>query len=110
MAAYTAVISLLQTLDRNPKLMNRGQTAKALESIHATAEYFHDVLQGSRNKTRPSDPKKTKSLEEKIRVAASDAEDIIELKFCQFIKVSSWTFGILQHWDLLPVVEKNGYN
>ncbi|PHU16916.1 hypothetical protein BC332_12611 [Capsicum chinense] len=54
------------------------QTAHALESIHATAQYFHDVLE----------------------------DDVVELKFCQFAKVSRLTFGVLQHWDLLTVVEK----
>nr|WHB10908.1 Rpi-amr4 [Solanum americanum] len=102
MAAYSAVISLLQTLEqRTPELMIRDRT---LESIHATAQYFHDVLEDSRHKT--FDHEKIKSLEEKIRVAASEAQDVIELKFCQFIKVSRWTCGILQHLDLLPVVEK----
>ncbi|OIT21578.1 PREDICTED: putative late blight resistance protein homolog R1B-12 [Nicotiana attenuata] len=50
--------------------------------------------------------KKSKSFEERIRVAASYAEDVVELKIYQIIKGSSWTFGILQHEDLLPVVEK----
>ncbi|KAM3280996.1 putative late blight resistance protein R1A-3 isoform X1 [Capsicum chacoense] len=108
MAAYSAVISLLQTLEqRNKKLIIQNQTAKALESIHATAQYFHDVLEGASYNRRPTfDPDKTKSLEEVIRVAATDAEDVVDLKFGQFIKVSRWTFGMLPHWDLLPLVEK----
>ncbi|PHT40212.1 hypothetical protein CQW23_19066 [Capsicum baccatum] len=97
MAAYTAVISLLQTLEqRNPKLIH-AQTS--LESLHATAEYFQLVLEKISSSTSRSDPEMIKFLDEKIRVAASDAEDVIELKM-------SSSFGILQNDDLLPVVEK----
>lgn len=56
------------------------------------------------------DTEKIKSLEEKIRVAGSYAEDIIEQKNSRIMKVSRWTFGILIHHDLLKVVKKNGYN
>ncbi|KAH0701669.1 hypothetical protein KY285_015947 [Solanum tuberosum] len=52
------------------------------------------------------DTEKIKSLEEKIRVAASYAEDVVEMKISRIIKVLGWTFGILQHLDLLKVVEK----
>ncbi|KAG5592854.1 hypothetical protein H5410_043368 [Solanum commersonii] len=82
MAAYTAVISLLQTFEqRNPELFH-DHTAQMLDSLHATAEYFQHVLENISKK------------------------DVVELKICQIIKESSWTFGILQHRDLLPVVEK----
>ncbi|XP_055801853.1 putative late blight resistance protein homolog R1A-3 [Solanum dulcamara] len=104
MAAYTAVISLLQTLEqRNPKLFH-GKTAKTLDSLHATAEYFQKVLENA-SKSR-FDTENIKSLEEKIRVAVSYAEDVVEMKTSQIIKVSRWTFGILQHLDLLKVVKK----
>ncbi|XP_019068849.2 putative late blight resistance protein homolog R1B-23 [Solanum lycopersicum] len=92
MAAYSAVISLLQTLEqRTPELMIRDQT---LESIHATAHYFHDVLENIRR----FDHEKIKTLEEKIRVAASGAEDVVELKISQG---SNWTFE-----NLIQVAEK----
>ncbi|XP_015163923.1 putative late blight resistance protein homolog R1B-17 [Solanum tuberosum] len=104
MAAYTAVISLLQTLEQpNPQLFH-GNTTKTLDSLHATAEYFQKVLENS-NKSR-FDNEKLKSLEEKIRVAASYAEDVLEMKISQIIKVSRWTFGILQHLDFLKAVKK----
>ncbi|KAK4720920.1 hypothetical protein R3W88_011153 [Solanum pinnatisectum] len=105
MAAYSAVVSLLQTLDqRNPELFH-DHTVQTLDFIHATAEYFQQVLEKISKNSR-FDHEKIKSLEEKIRVAASDAEDVVEMKICQIIKESSWTFGILQHQDLLPLVEK----
>ncbi|XP_049390194.1 putative late blight resistance protein homolog R1A-3 [Solanum stenotomum] len=105
MAAYSAVVSLLQTLDqRNPELFH-DHTVQTLDFIHATAEYFQQVLEKISKNSR-FDHEKIKSLEEKIRVAASDAEDVVELKIRQIIKESSWTFGILQHQDLLPLVEK----
>ncbi|KAM3338619.1 hypothetical protein P3S68_030705 [Capsicum galapagoense] len=47
-----------------------------------------------------------KKTEEKIRVAASETEDVIEMKISQIIKGVSWTLGILQHEDLLPIAEK----
>ncbi|XP_049378334.1 putative late blight resistance protein homolog R1A-10 [Solanum stenotomum] len=100
MAAYSAVISLLQTLDeRNIHELFHVHTAEMLNSLRAIAEYFQKVLDefvfG-----------KIKSLEEKIRDAASEAEDVVELKTCQIIKGTSWTFGISQHQDLLAVFEK----
>ncbi|XP_009609961.1 putative disease resistance RPP13-like protein 3 [Nicotiana tomentosiformis] len=102
--ASAAVISLLQTLEqRNPELFH-NQTANTLESLRATAEYILNVLE-KLSKSR-FDPEKIKSLEEKIRVAASDAEDVVEVKIFQIIRGLSWTFGILQHQDLLPIVEK----
>ncbi|KAK4720934.1 hypothetical protein R3W88_011167 [Solanum pinnatisectum] len=104
MAAYSAVISLLQTLNqRNPEFFH-GHTAEALDSVHATAEYFKKVLENA-SKSR-FNTEKIKSLEEKIRVAANYAEDVVEMKISQIITSLSWTFGILQHHDLLPVVEK----
>ncbi|KAK6791047.1 hypothetical protein RDI58_010128 [Solanum bulbocastanum] len=100
MAAYSAVISLLQTLEeRNFYELFHGNTAETLDSLGATAGYIQKVLD-------EFEPGKIKSLEENIRVAASEAEDVVELKTRQIIKRSSWTFGILQHQDLLPVVEK----
>ncbi|XP_070028758.1 putative late blight resistance protein homolog R1A-10 [Nicotiana sylvestris] len=99
--ACAAVISLLQSLEqRNPELF-RDQIANTLESLRATAEYILNVLKLSKSRF---DPEKIKSLEEKIRVAASYAEDAVEVKIYQIIL--SWTFGILQHQDLLPNVEK----
>ncbi|XP_059276748.1 putative late blight resistance protein homolog R1A-3 [Lycium ferocissimum] len=111
MAAYSAVISLLQTLEqlqeRNPKLI-RGRLAKTLKSVHATALYFQNVLEEV-GKTRTDHLEKIKRLEEKIRVAANDAEDVVELKFGQIIKGLSGTFGlerIILDRNLLSVVEK----
>ncbi|KAJ8565119.1 hypothetical protein K7X08_001579 [Anisodus acutangulus] len=75
MAAYSAVISLLRTLD----------------------------------KKRRFDPEKIESLEEKIRVAANDAEDVVELKIRQTVKGASWKFGIpriILPKNFLTVVEK----
>ncbi|KAG5609083.1 hypothetical protein H5410_020364 [Solanum commersonii] len=104
MAAYSAVISLLQTLEQqNPQLFH-GHTAEALDSLHATAEYFQNVLENA-SKSR-FDTEKIKSLEEKIRVAASYAEDVLELKSSQIVKVTRWKFGISQHLDLLKAVKK----
>jgi len=100
MAAYSAVISLIQSLDeRNFHELFHGHTAETLDSLRAIAEYFQKVLD-------EFEPGKIKSLEEKIRDAASEAEDIVELKTRQIIKGRSWMFGILQHQDLLPLVEK----
>ncbi|XP_025886396.2 putative late blight resistance protein homolog R1A-10 [Solanum lycopersicum] len=100
MAAYSAVISLLRTLDeRNIHELFHDHTAEVLDSLRAIAEYFEKVLD-------EFEPGKIKSLEEKIRDAASEAEDVVELKTHQIIEGTSWTFGILQHRDLLPVFEK----
>ncbi|KAK4371869.1 hypothetical protein RND71_007253 [Anisodus tanguticus] len=108
MAAYTAIISLLQTLEqfqqRHPELV-QGVTAKTLKSLHDTAEYFLNVVEEAR-KSR-FDPERIKSLEEKIRAAASYAEDVVEMKICQII---SWTCGNAPesslHKNFLPVVER----
>ncbi|KAH0694914.1 hypothetical protein KY285_022011 [Solanum tuberosum] len=106
MEAYTAVISLLRTLDQ-PYISElfHGHTANALDSLHATAEYFHDVLEKASNKSGV-DIEKIKSLEEEIRIVVSEAEDVVEMKISEIIKGDSWTFGILPHHDMLPVVEK----
>ncbi|KAJ8574284.1 hypothetical protein K7X08_026089 [Anisodus acutangulus] len=111
MAAYTAVIYLLQTLEqfqqRHPELV-QGQTAKMLESLHDTAEYFLNVVEEA-SKSR-FDPEKTKSLEEIISAAASYTEDAVELKIYQIIDDLRWTFGAAPksslHKNLLPVVER----
>ncbi|WMV23538.1 hypothetical protein MTR67_016923 [Solanum verrucosum] len=103
---YSAVISLLQTLDqRNIQELFHDHTAKTLDPLHATAQYFQHVLENISKSSR-FDHEKIKSLEEKIRVAVSYAEDAVEMKISQIITSLSWTFGILQHHDLLPVVEK----
>ncbi|KAH0691421.1 hypothetical protein KY289_018779 [Solanum tuberosum] len=100
MAAYSAVLSLLQTLDeRNIHELFHVHTAETLDSLRATAEYFQKVLD-------EFEPGKIKSLEEKLRDAASEAEDVVKLKTREIIEGTSWTFGILQHLDLLPLVEK----
>ncbi|CAN4090048.1 unnamed protein product [Withania somnifera] len=105
MAAYTAVVSLLRTLDqRNPEIFY-GHTAEKLNSVCATAEYFQEVLEKASSKSGVG-PEKIRSLEEKIRVASSYAEDVVELKIFQIFRGSNWNFGILQHHDLLTVVEK----
>ncbi|KAH0759691.1 hypothetical protein KY290_023184 [Solanum tuberosum] len=100
MAAYSAVISLLQTLDQ-PYISELfyDHSTEMLDSLRATAEYFQDVLENTSNE-------KIKSLEEDIRVVVSEAEDVVEMKISEIIKEESWTFGILQHHDMLPVVEK----
>ncbi|KAH0696185.1 hypothetical protein KY290_013552 [Solanum tuberosum] len=96
MAAYASVISLLQTLDKqNPELFH-VHTAEILDSLHATAEYFQQVLEFASNKSE-FDPENINSLEEKIRVAASYVEDVVEMKISQIIEGTGWTFGILQH-------------
>ncbi|XP_015164736.1 putative late blight resistance protein homolog R1B-14 [Solanum tuberosum] len=102
MAAYIAVISLLQTIEqfqqRHPKLV-QGQTAKTLESLHGTAQYFQNVVDEA-SKSR-FDLEKIKSLEEIIRDAVSYAENVIEM---------SWTCGNASESSLnknfLPVVER----
>ncbi|KAG5608219.1 hypothetical protein H5410_019500 [Solanum commersonii] len=100
MAAYTAVISLLQTLDQpNISELFHDHSTEMLDSLRATAEYFQDVLANTSNE-------KIKSFEEDIRVVVSEAEDVVEMKISEIIKEESWTFGILQHHDMLPVVEK----
>ncbi|XP_006367044.2 putative late blight resistance protein homolog R1B-23 [Solanum tuberosum] len=100
MAAYTAVISLLQTVDQpNIAELFHDHSAEMLDSLRATAEYFQDVLENTSDE-------KIKSLEEDIRVVVSEAEDVVEMKISEIIKEESWTFGILQHQDMLPVVEK----
>ncbi|KAH0678150.1 hypothetical protein KY284_019235 [Solanum tuberosum] len=100
MAAYTAVISLLQTLDQ-PYISElfHDHSTEMLDSLRATAEYFQHVLDNNSNE-------KIKSFEEDIRVVVSEAEDVVEMKISEIIKEESWTFGILQHHDMLPVVEK----
>ncbi|KAH0757238.1 hypothetical protein KY290_020731 [Solanum tuberosum] len=96
---------IVKSLDeRNIPELVHGHTAETLDSLHATAEYFQQVLENA-SKSR-FDTEKIKSLEEKIRVAVSYAEDVVEMKISQIIKVSRWTSGILQHRDLLPVVKK----
>uniref|UniRef100_M0ZTD1 Isopenicillin N epimerase n=1 Tax=Solanum tuberosum TaxID=4113 RepID=M0ZTD1_SOLTU len=100
MEAYTAVISLLRTLDQRyiSQLFHR-HTAETLDSLRVTAEYFQQLLEKTSNE-------KIKYLEEEIRVVASEAEDVVEMKISKIIKGESWTFGISQHQDMLPVVEK----
>ncbi|KAH0678154.1 hypothetical protein KY284_019239 [Solanum tuberosum] len=106
MEAYTAVNSLLRTLDQ-PYISDlfHSHTANALDSLRATAEYFHDVLEKASNKSGV-DIEKIKSLEEKIRIVVSEAEDVVEMKISEIIKGDSWTFRILPHHNMLPVVEK----
>uniref|UniRef100_M1BAT6 NBS-coding resistance gene analog n=1 Tax=Solanum tuberosum TaxID=4113 RepID=M1BAT6_SOLTU len=97
---YTAVISLLQTLDQpNISELFHDHSTEMLDSLRATAEYFQHVLENTSNE-------KIKSFEEDIRVVVSEAEDVVEMKISEIIKEESWTFGILQHQDMLPVVEK----
>ncbi|XP_049346816.1 putative late blight resistance protein homolog R1A-10 [Solanum verrucosum] len=109
MEAYTAVISLLRTLDQPyiSKLFH-GHTANALDSVRATAEYFHDVLQKASNKSGV-DIEKIKSMEEEIRIVVSETEDVLERKISEIIKGDRWTFRNLWRKKLellLPVVEK----
>ncbi|KAH0759692.1 hypothetical protein KY290_023185 [Solanum tuberosum] len=103
MAAYTAVISLLQTLDQSNQLniseLFHDHSTEMLDSLRATAEYFQVVLDNTSNE-------KIKSFEEDIRVVVNEAEYVVEMKISEIIKGDSWTFGILQHQDMLPVVEK----
>uniref|UniRef100_K4BNL6 Disease resistance R13L4/SHOC-2-like LRR domain-containing protein n=1 Tax=Solanum lycopersicum TaxID=4081 RepID=K4BNL6_SOLLC len=73
--------------------------------LRATSEYFLNVLEKSSYKSG-IDIEKIKSLEEKIIVVASEAEYVVETNISEIIKGDSWTFGILQHQDMLPVVEK----
>ncbi|KAK4730420.1 hypothetical protein R3W88_023408 [Solanum pinnatisectum] len=111
MAAYTSVISLLQTLEQlqqsHPELI-QGQMVKTLESLRVTAEYFLNVVEEA-SKSR-FDPEKIKSLEEKIRASASYTEDVVELTIYQIIENLSWTFGSAPtsslHKNFLSVVEK----
>ncbi|MCD7452683.1 hypothetical protein HAX54_017743 [Datura stramonium] len=107
MTAYSAVNSLLQTLEQPSPELFHGQTAEMLNSLHAMAEYFQYVLE--KVSKRRSDPEKIRSLEEKIRVAANDAEDFVQLKIAQTIKGARWKFGIARMIlckNLLKVVEK----
>ncbi|KAH0696165.1 hypothetical protein KY289_013647 [Solanum tuberosum] len=102
MAAYSAVTCLLQTLEqRNPQLFD-ALTAKALESIHATAQYFYNFLEGSGNKN----VEKIKSLEEKIRMAANHAKYVVELKISDIIDGISYTNANVQQEDLPVVVDE----
>ncbi|XP_006363500.1 putative late blight resistance protein homolog R1A-10 [Solanum tuberosum] len=102
MAAYSAVTCLLQTLEqRNPQLFD-ALTAKALESIHATAQYFYNFLEGSGNKN----VEKIKSLEEKIRIAANHAKYAVELKISDIIDGISYTNANVQQEDLPVVVDE----
>ncbi|PHT71560.1 hypothetical protein T459_26664 [Capsicum annuum] len=106
MEAYIAVISLLQTLEqfqeRHPVLI-QGQTAKTLESLHNTAEYFQNFLEEA-SKSR-FDPEKIKSFEEIIRSAANDAEDIIEMCWtCVNASKSSLNKNLRR--NLRPVVKR----
>ncbi|PHT80829.1 hypothetical protein T459_13844 [Capsicum annuum] len=112
--AYGSVLSLLQTLEQlqqtNPELI-WGQTAEMLDFLHATAEYFKNVLEDtSKIRRSDDDAEKINSLEEKIRVAASDAEDVVELNYYQFFKGLSLKLGAARKnfpdKDLKLVVEK----
>ncbi|KAM3281002.1 hypothetical protein P3S67_028022 [Capsicum chacoense] len=68
MAAYSAVISLLRTIDqRNIPELFHGHTAETVDSIRATAEYFQGVLENTRNKSGV-DLGKIKSVEEKLEL------------------------------------------
>ncbi|KAM3205797.1 hypothetical protein P3L10_029207 [Capsicum annuum] len=106
MEAYIAVISLLQTLEqfqeRHPVLI-QGQTAKTLESLHNTAEYFQNFLEEA-SKSR-FDPEKIKSFEEIIRSAANDAEDVIEMCWtCVNASESSLNKNLRR--NLRPVIKR----
>ncbi|KAG5610046.1 hypothetical protein H5410_021327 [Solanum commersonii] len=98
MEAYTAVISLLRTLDQ-PYISQLflDHIAETLDSLRVTAEYFQQLLEKTSNE-------KIKYFEEEIRVVVSEAEDVVEMKISKIIKGESWTFGILQHQDMLPIV------
>ncbi|KAH0642663.1 hypothetical protein KY289_033637 [Solanum tuberosum] len=111
MEAYTAVVSLLQTLEQlqqsHPDLI-QGKMVKTIESFLVTAEYFqHVVEETSKSKFNPE---KIKSLGEKIRASASYTEDVVELTIYQIMEDISWTFGTtptsLLHKKLLSAVEK----
>ncbi|KAH0643873.1 hypothetical protein KY289_034847 [Solanum tuberosum] len=111
MEAYTAVVSLLQTLEQlqqsHPDLI-QGKMVKTLESLLVTAEYFLNVVEEA-SKSR-FDVEKIKSLEEKIRASASYTEDVVELTIYQIMEDLSWTFGITPtgslHKNFLSVVKK----
>ncbi|PHT37362.1 hypothetical protein CQW23_25062 [Capsicum baccatum] len=103
MEAYIAVISLLQILEqfqeRHPVLI-QGQTAKTLESLHNTAEYFQNFLEEA-SKSR-FDPEKIKSIKEIIISVVSDAEDVIEMCWTwDFLidSTSSRSNWMLQHLE-----------
>ncbi|KAF3638116.1 putative late blight resistance protein -like protein R1A-10-like [Capsicum annuum] len=106
MAAYAAVISLLQTLEQfqeRHRVLIQGQTAKTLESLHNTAENFRNFLDDS-SRSR-FDPEKIKFFEEIIISAASDAEDAIEMCWtCENASESSLNKNIRR--NLGPVVER----
>ncbi|PHT67803.1 hypothetical protein T459_27290 [Capsicum annuum] len=105
MAAYSSVISLLQTLEqRNPQLFH-CQTTEMFDFLRATAEYFRKVLEQA-SKIRPSNTEKIKSLEEIIRIAANNAKDVVDLKIFHIIKDTSAMKKSMQREDLLQVVEK----
>lgn len=47
MAAYSAVVSLLQTLHKRNAQLFHGHTAKMLDSLYAMAEYLQKVLENA---------------------------------------------------------------
>ncbi|PHT71501.1 hypothetical protein T459_26605 [Capsicum annuum] len=106
MAAYAAIISLLQTLEQfqeSHSVLIQGQTAKTLESLHYTAVYFRNFVEEASKSRR--DPEKIKSFEEVIISAASDAEDAIEIcRTCENASESSLNKNLLR--NLQPVVER----
>ncbi|PHT29116.1 hypothetical protein CQW23_31288 [Capsicum baccatum] len=112
MEGYIAVISLLHILEQfqeiHPVLI-QGQTAKTLESLHNTAEYFQNFLEEA-SKSR-FDPEKIKSIEEIIISAASDAEDVIEMCWTWdfLIDSISRSYRMLQHveGDIMQGLDEN---
>ncbi|WMV24053.1 hypothetical protein MTR67_017438 [Solanum verrucosum] len=102
MEAYTAVISLLRTLDQ-PYISQlfHDHTAETLDSLRVTAEYFQQLLEKTSNE-------KIKYLEEEIRVVASEAEDVVEMKISK--KVYDYLQSVyvkLKDNELADLVQKN---
>ncbi|WMV22778.1 hypothetical protein MTR67_016163 [Solanum verrucosum] len=99
MEAYTAVISLLQTLDQ-PYISElfHDHSTEMLDSLRATAECFQNALENTSNE-------KIKSLEEDIRVVVSEAEDVVEMMISEIIEGKSWTF-LKSSKDVLKKMDK----
>ncbi|KAK4379457.1 hypothetical protein RND71_001319 [Anisodus tanguticus] len=88
--AYPAINSLIQTLElfkRTYPSLIHDQTAEMIDSLHASAEYFQNILEKTSHQKH--EYKKIKDLEGEIRVALQQAEDLLESNILEIMRERS---------------------
>lgn len=85
--AYPAVNSLIQTLELFQKTypaLIHGQTAEMIDSLHASAEYFQNILENASHQKQEYDT--FKYFEAEIRSAMHQAEDVLESNVAEIMR------------------------